>query len=151
MRGPIDLPKSPPTGCISRTVGVLACTSGPESMRSPQQSFEAVQAWRASQAHSIHRKPGDSMAGSSPGKSLTVCFGFADILALTGDKTIHESWEAALLVQGGTVAMVLRMHSRRLEKVRYTSAILRANVIPAGQRAAICFFIHHPRAQCQFT
>src|SRR5580700_9919215 len=39
-RGLIDLPKSSPAGCISRTDGLLACTSGPESMHSPQQVFK---------------------------------------------------------------------------------------------------------------
>src|SRR5260370_42336002 len=50
-RGPICLPKSTPAGCISRTVGVLACTSGPESMHSPRQSFRAFRPGEAGQAH----------------------------------------------------------------------------------------------------
>src|SRR5260370_38963120 len=31
------------------------------------------------------------------------------------------------------------------------SAILRGNVIPAGKRAAICFFIYYPIATCHST
>ena len=43
------------------------------------------------------------MAGSSSGKFSTVCVGFANILALSGKKTIQESSQATVLVQTNSV------------------------------------------------
>jgi hypothetical protein len=42
MRWPIDLPKSALVDRISRMVELLAGTSGPESMHSPQQAFNTM-------------------------------------------------------------------------------------------------------------
>src|SRR5579863_10055897 len=45
MRGPMLLPKSAAGDCISRMIGLLACTSGPGSMHSPQQISKTVPGW----------------------------------------------------------------------------------------------------------
>src|SRR5580700_3830298 len=111
MRGPIDLPKSGAAGCISRTIELLACTSGPESMHSPQQISAFLRLDGRSDARNTN--PGDSMAGSPPGICLAhQCWiGFADILASLCLKTIHQSSKQLLLQQ---------RDSRGGEKLRYT-------------------------------
>jgi hypothetical protein len=61
-------------------------------MRSPQQIFKAFSGLSSqSNALTPQRKLASSLAGSSPGTFFLVCIGFADILALLGKKTIHQS------------------------------------------------------------
>jgi hypothetical protein len=60
-------------------------------MHSPQQIFSALQAWTGKSGAPIPKKAGDSLAGSSPGAFSLACIGFADILALPDEKTIHQS------------------------------------------------------------
>jgi hypothetical protein len=57
-------------------------------MHSPQQIFKGFSGLGGPVRHTHNlKKAGDSMAGSSPGNFLTlVCTGFADILALPGEK-----------------------------------------------------------------
>jgi hypothetical protein len=68
-------------------------------MHSPQQAFSAFRPGKASQAHSHSKELATRWLVLSPRTFSQVCSGFADILALPVDKTIHESWEASLLVQ----------------------------------------------------
>jgi hypothetical protein len=69
------------------------------------------------------------MAGSSPGNFSRVCIGFADILALPDQKTIHQSWAGSVFVQalGATKHGPRRRNMGHEETLRRTMAAMAGN------------------------
>src|SRR5271169_3972262 len=88
MRWPIDLPKSALLDCISRTVGLLAGTSGPESIRSPP---KLSQLWARPVAAPKESPATRWLAHRPETLSLFYVKVSPTILALPGQKTIDES------------------------------------------------------------
>src|ERR1700685_2243822 len=86
------LPKSATAGCISRTVGLLACTSGPDSMRSPRQVIKLLP-WDGELLRFPQPKesPATRWLAHRPDFLAKVLFWFADILARVKTKGTRTS------------------------------------------------------------